>query len=288
MQIPMSSKDRIKLSCLVACLLLAAAILLTDNAAIETAHGFSAGPPAGRTGAPGELTCATSGCHGTVVNVGPGRFTITAPATYEPGETYQIKVEHTSNEASRRRWGFQLTALTLGNDKAGNLLRGNSPTSILDDDGPGFDRQYIEHTQPGTFQGQRNLASWTFNWVAPSSDVGPVIFYAAGNQANNDGNITGDQIYTAFNIVLSGPPRITDALVDGKRLIVIGENFAEGAELRLNGVKEKKVAMDEGNLTTQLIAKKSGKKVGRGQTVILQVKNPDGATSEDFEFRRPD
>ena len=33
--------------------------------------------------------------------------------------------------------------------------------------------------------------------------------------------------------------------------------------------------MDEENLTTQLIAK-SRQEVGRGQTVILQVKNPDG------------
>ncbi len=36
--------------------------------------------------------------------------------------------------------------------------------------------------------GQMNSASWTFNWTAPATDVGTVIFYAAGNHANNDGN----------------------------------------------------------------------------------------------------
>jgi hypothetical protein len=40
--------------------------------------------------------------------------------------------------------------------------------------------------------------TWTFNWTAPSSDVGRVTFYVAGNQANGDGNTSGDIIHFAF------------------------------------------------------------------------------------------
>lgn len=269
------------------CLFLSAmvAALLTDNPAIETAHGFSSGPPGGHTGAPGELTCAT--CHQGSLNGGPGQFAIIAPSVYEPGETYQITVRHTTTDSSRRRWGFQLTALTTSNRKAGDLDNPNNLTVVLSDDGPGFNRQYIEHTLNGTFAGQTSQASWTFEWTAPDTDVGPVIFYAAGNQANNNGVNTGDQIYTVMNAVLSGPPVITAAEVSGKKLIVTGRNFAIGAELRLNDSRQKKTSNDSDDLTSALVAKKSGKKIERGQTVMLQVINPDGAESEVFLFTRP-
>ncbi len=283
----MLKKNLVKITVMFLFLSAMIAALLTDNPAIETAHGFSSGPPAGHTGAPGELTCATSGCHQGSLNGGPGRLTITAPSVYEPGETYQITVRQTATESSRRRWGFQLTALTVSNRKAGDLNNTNNLAVVLDDDGPGFNRQYIEHTLNGTFAGQTSQASWTFEWTAPDTDAGPVIFYAAGNQANNDGTNNGDQIYTVMTAALSGPPVITEAEVNGKKLIVRGRNFAIGAELRLNDSKQKKTSEDSDNLTSALIAKKSGKKIERGQTVMLQVINPDGAQSEIFLFTRP-
>ncbi len=283
----MLKKDRAKVIAMFLFLSAMVTALLTDNPAIESAHGFSSGPPAGNTGAPGELTCATSGCHQGSLNGGPGQFVIIAPAVYEPGETYQITVRHTTNDSSRRRWGFQLTALTTSNRKAGDLDNTNNLTIVLNDDGPGFNRQYIEHTLNGTFAGQTSQASWTFEWTAPDTDVGPVIFYAAGNQANNNGSNDGDQIYTVSDAVLSGPPVITSAEVSGKKLIVTGRNFDIGAELRLNDSKQKKTSNDSNNLTTRLTAAKSGKKIERGQTVMLEVVNPDGTRSEVFLFTRP-
>src|SRR5215475_2559913 len=81
------------------------------------------------------------------------------------------------------------------------------PTQARNNAGPASARQYIEHTASGTFIGQKNGASWTFNWTAPPIDVGPVVFYAAGNQANNDGNTSGDNIYKTF--VVSAPASTT-------------------------------------------------------------------------------
>ncbi|MEW6207455.1 MAG: choice-of-anchor V domain-containing protein [Acidobacteriota bacterium] len=283
----MLKRDRAKIIAIGLFLAAMVAALFTDSPAIETAHGFSSGPPAGRTGAPGELTCATADCHQGSLNGGPGQFAIIAPSVYEPGETYQITVRHTTTDSSRRRWGFQLTALTTSNNKAGDLDNTNNLTVVLDDDGPGFNRQYIEHTLNGTFAGQTSQASWTFEWTAPDTDVGPVILYAAGNQANNNGSNTGDQIYTVMDAVLSGPPVITSAEVSRKKLIVTGRNFDIGAELRLNDSRQKKTSNDSNNLTSALIAKKSGKKIERGQTVSLQVVNPDGTRSEVFLFTRP-
>lgn len=280
----MLNKDHGKIIVLVIYFAAALAFLFTDNPAIETAEGFSIGPPAGRTGAPGEPTC-TTGCH--AFNQGAGQFAIIAPTVYEPGVTYQITVRHTTDDQSRRRWGFQFTSLTGSGNRAGELRSLNNLTSVLNGDGSGLNRQYIEHTSIGTFAGQGGGASWTFEWTAPDTNLGPVIFYAAGNQANNDGTSFNDQIYTTLKAVLTGPPTITSAEVKGKKLIVTGENFDIGAELRMNGSKQKKTSNDSSSLTTRLTAAKSGKRIEPGQAVMLQVINPDGTQSAEFLFTRP-
>src|SRR4029079_17212748 len=94
---------------------------------------------------------------------------------------------------------------------AGDLQTLDGLTQVLNNAGPGGARQYIEHTAAGTFVGQQNSASWTFNWTAPPTDIGPVTFYAAGNQANNDGNTSGDYIYKTF--VVSAPASTTPDFV---------------------------------------------------------------------------
>ncbi|MEW6212197.1 MAG: choice-of-anchor V domain-containing protein [Acidobacteriota bacterium] len=280
-------KYSIKLIALILFLFGLTAILVTDNPAVETAHGFSGGPPGGHTAAPGEWSCAVGWCHGGSLNAGPGRLTITAPSVYEAGKTYQITVQHSTDDPSRLRWGFQLTALTLANNRAGNLQSTSNLTNIINDEGPELSRQYVEHSSEGTFPGQTNQAVWTFEWTAPDEDAGPVIFYAAGNQADGKETRSGDQIYTTTHITISGPPEISGAEVAGKTLIVRGRNFAVGAELFLNGRKQKKTSNDEVDVTSSLLAAKSGKKVKRGQTVILEVVNPDGSRSEQFAFTRP-
>jgi uncharacterized repeat protein (TIGR01451 family) len=170
--------------------------LLTGKAFNRTVHAYSSGPPAGFTNAPGEFDCAE--CH-VPDNAGTGTLTINAPQNYVPGQTYQISVNHTNaNDPTRQRWGFQLTALDDSEQRAGTLASADAFTQILDNQGPNNSRQYVEHTSSGTFRGQTGGASWTFNWTAPPEDVGPVVFYAAGNQANGDDNTSGDNVYFTF------------------------------------------------------------------------------------------
>src|ERR1044072_6712061 len=166
-------------------------------------HAFSAGPAAAYRGAPQEEPEACAECH-VPPDAGTGTISISAPQTYVPGQTYAITVTHTNPDPPRLRWGVELTALdTASDEKAGELQSTHGLTQVLNNAGPGSARQYIEHTASGTFIGQQNTASWTFNWTAPPIDVGTVVFYAAGNQANNDGNTSGDFIYKTF--VASAP-----------------------------------------------------------------------------------
>jgi uncharacterized repeat protein (TIGR01451 family) len=197
----------IRLLLLAALLTMVAGLLLTHNTGTRPVHAFSAGPPAGYTGAPQEEPEACAECH-VPSDAGTGKISITAPQTYVPGQTYPITVTHTNPDQTRLRWGFELTVLdTSSDEKAGELQSIDGLTQVLNNAGPGSARQYIEHTAAGTFIGQHNGASWTFNWTAPATDVGPVVFYAAGNHANNDGNTSGDNIYKTF--VVSAPAATT-------------------------------------------------------------------------------
>jgi len=78
--------------------------------------------------------------------------------------------------------------LILSDEKAGELQNPDGLTQVLNNSGQAARVSTFEHTASGTFIGQQNGANWNFNWTAPATDVGPVTFYTAGNQANNDGN----------------------------------------------------------------------------------------------------
>jgi aldose sugar dehydrogenase len=192
----MSLINRVKLVALVLLLTGCGVILFTKNFVNPTAVAFSSGPPAGRTGAPAEDTCAE--CH-LPDTQSTGSLTIEVPQAYLPGQTYQITVRHATTDQTRQRWGFELTTLDSGDERAGTLQPNNDGlTQVRNNEEPHPDRQYIEHTAAGTFQGQHDGASWTFQWTAPAQNIGPVTFYAAGNQANGNGNSDGDVIYNTF------------------------------------------------------------------------------------------
>jgi hypothetical protein len=91
-----------------------------------------------------------------------------------------------------------------------------------------------------------------------------------------------------FTITQEGSrgPKITSAVVEGKHLIVTGTNFDNGALLFMDGVKVKKTGNSETSPTTGLVARKAGKSIARGSTVVLSVQNNDGTKSNDFSFTR--
>ena len=71
--------------------------------------GFSGGPPAERTGNPGEIcgndTCASS-CHTSfAVNAGSAQFSISLPSSdYKPGQTLDITIKFTNTSTTIHRF----------------------------------------------------------------------------------------------------------------------------------------------------------------------------------------
>ena len=180
-------------------------LVLLYVASSSSVFAFSFNPPDEKTGAPNEGNCTQ--CHtGNDLNVAGGSLMLTVPGVYTPGMEYDIVVELA--RAGQRRWGFQMTALNNNNARAGTFATSDNNTQL----GEANSKQYIEHTTEGTAADTRNSNSWTFKWTAPSNDVGPIMFYAAGNAANNADGSLGDYIYiqrttsdpVAYGVSLAG------------------------------------------------------------------------------------
>jgi hypothetical protein len=158
------------------------------------ALAYSTGPPDGRTGAPGQLTC-WDGCHNTFpLNSGDGSLSISGPDFFSAGQTYTLTLE--ISDPGQARWGFEFSPLNIGAIAITDLTN----TQFSSSGG----NMYVKHTSTGTHAGTPNgPVSWSFDWTAPAEPPSTVTFYAAGNAANNNGLNTGDYIYTtSFTSVL--------------------------------------------------------------------------------------
>ncbi|MBK0402234.1 T9SS type A sorting domain-containing protein [Adhaeribacter sp. BT258] len=166
----------------------AAALVLGFNL---TGKSSSSSPPAGHAGAPGEMTCAMSGCHTGTVNAGGGSVAlVNPPANYTPGATYTMQISVT--DANKTRFGFELVALRSNNQQAGTIMLVSSTNTALQTQGA---KTYLSHRNASATN------TWTFTWLAPATNVGPVTFYMAGNAANGNNTTSGDNIYTASKVL---------------------------------------------------------------------------------------
>ena len=174
----------------------------------------STAPLASKAGDPGQNDCTQ--CHGGSPNTGTGNITFTFPDTaWTPDSTYSLSI--TVTDASKSRFGFEMTALDGSNNKAGSFIVSNTiNTGIV----TGNSREYIAHKSASSTQ------TWNFDWKAPSSgSVGDITFYFAGNAADNNNNQTGDLIYTSTTLVevIDNAPVVTEILT-GPSDITINEN----------------------------------------------------------------
>ena len=193
-------------------------------------YSYATGPDPRYTGAPGDQTCNAARCHtGTALNGGGGSVQVisSAGASYTPGEQQTLTI--TIKDATAKAYGFQASARldsSSSSGQAGDFVAG-AQQQVLCDNGrtktssgcaASAPVQFIEHTRPfGT-------NSINVTWNAPSTDVGPVTIYVAGNAANGNNDDTGDHIYTAklqltpSSPVTSNKPVIADggvASLDG-------------------------------------------------------------------------
>lgn len=170
---------------------------------VGQAVSYSSGPPSGNTGAPGNNTCATAGCHNSFgLNAGTGLLSLetTVPQIgFTPGETYTVTVK--MKEAGKSIFGFQALMFGTAEQKGvGTVsITDASRTKTLTNVG----NAYAMQTKTGSTAA--DSAVWSYDWVAPAKGTGEVTLYSASVASNGNGNRVGDYVYTSTLMVSEAP-----------------------------------------------------------------------------------
>ena len=183
---------------LAACCVLAVVALVPGGA-----RPVSTGPQPGMAGVPpgqtlaAEATC--NSCHDSYA-LNPdasGKLELDGlPERWAPGAHYTLVFSISHPDAALLRWGFQLTAVWSGSlEKAGHFVVTDA-ANTQKVEGPLSEREYMEHTYPGTGIGVRGGHRWTFDWIAPEAREGEIAFYGAGVASNVDGSKNGDRVFS--------------------------------------------------------------------------------------------
>ncbi len=162
----------------------------------------SGGSPINRSGAPSDGGLDCTACHRTnaPANSDTRGFVRISAVNYTPGQRQTLQVTVFHPEALR--WGFQLTARLASDEtrKAGVITPNADVQVNCDPSGNapcGTDREFATHLPAATLKGANGSYTFSFDWTAPAdAAAGNVVFYAAGNAANNGGSNAGDYIYT--------------------------------------------------------------------------------------------
>lgn len=157
---------------------------------VPNAYNNGAQPPVEYTGAPGEQTCASIGCHtgspltGNQLSVGFAG----SPANYTSGNLYNMFVNFSASAPIR---GFQITAIDGNGTKAGTFSLSSPSTTSLSTGTNG--REYVGHKTA------TSAAAWAFRWTSPATSTGTVYFYVTGLAADGDNTAAGDITYTLLD-----------------------------------------------------------------------------------------
>ena len=175
-------------------------------------NDFSANPPTGKTGAPGESTCTD--CHNGSILSAIGTITMSfsdVDDMYVPGQSYSIGLSIGSGAKN----GFQMTILDGNLQKAGNFINGTN-TSIALAGG----REYIRHSASS------GITNFQFQWTAPATEKGDLRAYFSFNKSNNGGSTSGDKIYVgSFEINSSVPVSVNEQEANAKSLKVFWDDI---------------------------------------------------------------
>lgn len=155
------------------------------------------------TGAPGERTCAdaTTGCHSNAsvtkdtTNVVNTLTFSSADSSYIPNQTYTINLN--AQKSGIEKFGFEIVALTKStNVNAGTwIITDANRTHTLVGSAPLSSRKYVTHSTGGTPAVSAGTGQWSFNWKAPSTNLGKITFYYTTSCTNNSGDNSGEKLF---------------------------------------------------------------------------------------------
>lgn len=215
------------------------------------------------TGSPGEFDCTS--CHtGNNVNSGTGSISISSPNMpnwqYVPGQVYQIDV--TVAQTGAPLFGFGFEALRTSNNTNGGTFQITNTSSTFLKTGfiNGSNRTNVVHKKNGGLSNDSH--TFSFNWTAPATNIGNIIFYSAGNAANNQGDTLGDFIYKTQQLITPSITGINE--IQSSAISVYPNPATDFINVAL---------LESQTETSYSILDLSGKIVDQGKMVIPQGKS---------------
>jgi hypothetical protein len=183
-------------------------------------------PPVGHTGAPGENSCATAGCHNTIVsdpvstwNPEAGFFWWIVDNHFLPNDTVDVRIDYSRsiNWVPFTKLGFEVTVTDSDGAAVGKFLLDDPVRTGLFESPTG--RSYVFHTPAGAVPGNEYGTRWTLRWIAPEHFVDHVTFHVVGVGADGDGTPAGDWVArsteTIYDPTVCRVPLTGDVNLDG-------------------------------------------------------------------------
>lgn len=204
-----------KKTLLTSAIILSALLLFVPNA-----YNNASQAPTEHSSAPGEQTCAASGCH-TGSPLTSNQFSVGVTggvSSYVTSTQYNMFVNLSASAPIR---GFQMTAVYGNGSKAGTFSLSNPSLTTLATGTNG--REYVGHN------GATSASAWAFRWTAPSTYNGTVYFYASGLAADGDNTSSGDITYTLLDSLPAsqqGGGGVTAGFTTSADTVCVGESVS--------------------------------------------------------------
>ena len=206
--------------------------ILALLAGISLLLSFSANPPDGRTGAPGDGLC--SDCHSLGGGMQDGSISVSGlPAVIIPNTAYVLTVTNSNPNGLANLAGFQLTILNSNNTIAGVISNPSAGSTTSMSGG----RQYWDHN-PAQSYPMSNVVMWTATWTSPNMPPNTTITaYVAGNIANGNGSNSGDLIDTDVQsgMLMGGGSSLAVTITSSQDPLCFGENSGSATATATGG-----------------------------------------------------
>lgn len=186
------------------------------------------GPIPGLTGSIASNGLNCTGCHSNATGGSGSVQILGVPPTYQFNQIYNLTVRISDPVQSGA--GFQMSVEDAVGMHVGTLILADATNTQLNI----HDSRYVNHTETGVDNSVANWngsADYVVDWQAPSSDIGPITFWASGNAINNNFLHFGDHVYKA-NVVSNPPPPIPAVSPVGVFVLVFGCVLSGAALLR--------------------------------------------------------
>ena len=131
-----------------------------------------------------------------------------------------------------------------------------------------------------------NPATTSYDWTVPNTPSTHAFIRIMVGKKSGDAVQALSGVFTITGNGSAVLPEITGATANAKKLFVLGQNFAMGAVVEVNG-NEVATLNDDDDPSHFLRCKKGAKKIAPGSTATLVVRNPNGAVSAPFSVTKP-